>query len=263
MTARIPPMLPQFKIPDVTSKKPENNALARGLLSENNPHPSNISKTPQAITINEHILKQLSAADEIDSIITTLLLFLWRIGWFSVGFLSSEKIERAKAMTSDDKNCAISIIKPVLIFPKTLIPTKLIKNGGPALTQKQSVFAAVLRPIQLSQTRSFIHFAAAGYPPKSAASKAPAQHRGNFSNFVIGFKIVAKKSAALLLHIKIEIAINGKTDGITEYEQMESPRRIPSPTALLSKRSVAQSANAQKAVKKFFFLKLSTLFVNR
>lgn len=173
----------------------------------------------------------------------------------------SEKTEIAKAITSDDKNCAINIIKPVLMFPKTLIPTKLIKNGGPALTQKQSISDAVFRSIRFSQTRSFIHFAAAEYPPKRAESKAPAQHCGNFIKFVMGFKISAKKSAARLLHMKIEIAINGKTDGITEYEQTESPRRIPFETILLLKRSAAQSANAQKAVKKFFFLKLSTLFV--
>lgn len=64
-----------------------------------------------------------------------------------------------------------------------------------------------------------MHFAAVGYPPISDAKRAPAQAEGMLSIFVTGRRTTAKKSAAELLHMKTESTINGKREGITEYEQ--------------------------------------------
>ena len=61
--------------------------------------------------------------------------------------------------------------------------------------------------------------AAEGYPPKIAGTRIPPQFSGIFKSFVKGFKSFAKKSEAELLQIKTESAINGKSEGITEFEQ--------------------------------------------
>ena len=72
-----PPASLQEKIPPVTSKKPEKKAFAKGEERfEKNLPLKTISKTPHAITINAHILKQLSAAEIIDSTAQEALLFL-------------------------------------------------------------------------------------------------------------------------------------------------------------------------------------------
>lgn len=102
------------------------------------------------------------------------------------------------------------------MLPKTPIPTALIRKGGPAFTQKQSIFEAVFRSRKPPQTESLMHFAAAGYPPMAAASKIPPQFSGIFKSFVIGRKSFEKNSAAELLQIKTESAIKGKSAGITE-----------------------------------------------
>ena len=60
-----------------------------------------------------------------------------------------------------------------------------------------------------------MHFAAAGYPPMRAESSIPPQFLGMWNNFVKGCKITLKKSAAELLQMKTESAINGKSEGIT------------------------------------------------
>ena len=61
-----------------------------------------------------------------------------------------------------------------------------------------------------------MHFAAEGYPPKIAAGKIPQQFSGIFNNFAMGLNRNIKKSAALLFEMKIEIAMKGKSEGITE-----------------------------------------------
>ena len=101
-----------------------------------------------------------------------------------------------------------------------------------------------------------MHFAAAGYPPKIAATKTPEQLFGIFKNWAMGANKMAKKSAALLLQIKTESAINGKSAGITEKEQRWSPFRIPSLSSAPLKRRITQSAPAESAVKKFCFVKM-------
>ncbi|MBQ5666984.1 MAG: hypothetical protein IIV40_02300, partial [Oscillospiraceae bacterium] len=97
--------------------------------------------------------------------------------------------------------------------------------------------------------------------PKIAAGIIPEHVAGIFKNFAAGFKNSAKKSAALLLQIKTESAMNGKSAGITEKEQRLSPFRIPSLSSAPLKRRITQSAVAQSAVRKFFPVKkASTLF---
>ena len=111
-----------------------------------------------------------------------------------------EKIEIAAAIIAEDKNCAVKSKKPIFMLPKTPIPIAEIRKDGPAFTHQQSIFAAVFRSRKPSQTRSEIHFAAAGYPPKIAAGKTPQQIAGIFKRTASGFKRTAKKSAASLWH---------------------------------------------------------------
>ena len=159
---------------------------------------------------------------------------------------------------SEDKNCAAKSKKPILMLPKIPYPTAPTKKEGPAFTQKQSIFAAVFLSRKFSETRSLRQFAAAGYPPKIAAGKTPQQIEGIFKNLATGFKIAAKKSEALLLQMKTESAINGKSAGITEKEQRFKPFLMPSLNSSPLKRKIVQRAKAQSAVKKFCFVKKST-----
>lgn len=114
-----------------------------------------------------------------------------------------------------EKICAEKSKKPVSMLPKIPIPTAAIRKGGPAFTQKQSILAPVFRSIFPSRTESLIHFAAEGYPPMVAESKIPPQLSGILKSFVTGRKSFEKNSAALLLQIKTESAIKGKSAGIT------------------------------------------------
>ena len=98
-------------------------------------------------------------------------------------------------------------------------------------------------------------FAAAGYPPMTAERRIPPQCSGIRKSLVAGRRIIPKKSAAALLQMKTESAINGKSAGITEYEQTESPFRIPSPRSADLKRSIAPRTVASSAVRKFRFVK--------
>ena len=100
-----------------------------------------------------------------------------------------------------------------------------------------------------------MHFAAEGYPPKIAAGKIPQQFLGIFKNFATGLKRNMKKSAALLFEMKTEIAINGKSEGMTEKEHRSRPFRIPSLSSVPFKIRIKQRAVAQSAVKKFCFVK--------
>ena len=103
-------------------------------------------------------------------------------------------------------------------------------------------------------------FAAAGYPPIKAESKIPPQFFGILRKEVRGRKIISKKTAALLLQIKTERAINGKTAGITEKEQRNIPLRIPSLKSRLSKIKRTDIATAASAVRKFCFVKMHQPF---
>lgn len=95
-----------------------------------------------------------------------------------------------------------------------------------------------------------MHFAAVGYPPMSDAKSAPAEAEGIRSILVIGRSKTAKNSAAELLQMKTESTINGKSEGITEYEQRESPYRIPSDSSALLKSSITPKERARRAVRK-------------
>ena len=139
-----PSIPPQEKIPAVTSKIPEKRAFAKGEERfEKNTPLKTISKTPQAITIKAHILKQLSAAEIIDSTAQEALLFLGTEGKTKEFPGDFEKAEIIRAIKSEDKKCAEKIKNPVLKLPKTPIPTAKIRKEGAAFTQKQSIFAAI------------------------------------------------------------------------------------------------------------------------
>lgn len=253
-------MFPHSSTPAVTSKIPVKTALISGdLTAKLKSELKIISETAQAMIINAHILKQFSAADIMDSTMTAELLFDGYFG-FEIFSLSLEKNDITAAINKEDISCAAKIKVPILILPKSPMPITPIRNEGPALTQKQSIPAAVFRLTKPPQTRSFIHFAAAGYPPIIAVSKTPPQIGGNLRSFVIGLKSTAKKSTAELLQINMEIAINGKSDGITEFEHIKSPRRIPLLISEPSKISKIHSAEAVRAVRKFFFVKKSVPF---
>ena len=139
-----PPISLQEKIPAVTSKKPQKRAFAKGEERfEKNLPLKTISKTPQAITINAHILKQLFAAEIIDSTAQEALLFLVAEEKYKEFSGDFEKAEIITAIKNEDRKCAEKIKNPVLKLPKTPIPTAKIRKEGAAFTQKQSIFAAV------------------------------------------------------------------------------------------------------------------------
>ena len=73
-----PPISLQEKTPAVTSKNPEKTAFKNGDERTEKVIPEKaISRTPQAIMMNAHIRKQLSAAEMIDSTAQEALLFRW------------------------------------------------------------------------------------------------------------------------------------------------------------------------------------------
>ena len=71
-----PLIFPQEKTPAVTSKIPDKRAFDKGDENIEKVFPKKaISRTPQAIIIKAHILKQLSAAEMIASTAQEALLF--------------------------------------------------------------------------------------------------------------------------------------------------------------------------------------------
>ena len=111
-------------------------------------------------------------------------------------------------------------------------------------------------------TASFMHFAAAGYPPIRAERSIPPELLGIRNIFVNGRKMISKKFAAELLQINTESAISGKSEGMTVYEHMWSPRRIPSLIFAPPKRKIIPTDTARSAVKKLFLFKKIPPFVN-
>ena len=109
-----PSVSPQEKTPAVTSKIPEKSAFKRGEEShEKIPPPKAISITPQEITINAHIRKQLSAAEIIASTAQAELLFLGMFREKAVSSFLFEKTEIKRAIIAEDKNCAAKSKKPI------------------------------------------------------------------------------------------------------------------------------------------------------
>ena len=122
---------------------------------------SQTPSAPQAMTMNAHILKQLSAAVVTDSIIQAAVP-LWRAGCTAADGAGFAKAAPTAAITAVEAACAASIIAPSFALPSIAVPTAAMRNGGPGFTQKVSIRAAVSRGSEPTATASLMHLAAAG-----------------------------------------------------------------------------------------------------